>query len=104
MNTKSNLFEGKDWAVVGFDHDTAKKIFDSIESSCGKMIVRKTDSKYELVTFFEDGVRLRHIRNSEDCRGYRFGKLWCNKNMDMNAFYSAILPAYTGDPNDIAWL
>lgn len=104
MTSELKQWAEKRWAVVGFTHERAKEIIRDIESSCGKEIHRKIESKYELMTEFTDGTVLRHIRASENSRGHRFGKLWCDKSVNRDILNCVILPMYFGEQDDIIWL
>lgn len=94
----------KRWAVVGFTHERAKEIIDEIVSSCGKEISRKLICMNEIRIEFTDGTVLRHIRASNNARGHKFGKMWCDKNINRDIFDSVIMPIYFGERDDIVWL
>lgn len=104
MDDKLKQWADQRWAVVGFTHERAKEIIDEIVSSCGKEISRKIINKYELRIEFADGTTLRHIRASENSRGNKFGKMWCDKDIDRDILYCVIMPMYYGNRDDIIWL
>lgn len=95
---------GNKWAVVGFDYDSAFQLMSKIELSCGKNVSRKLHSKFELRTEFSDGTILTWVRASESSRGCKFGKMWCDKNIDKRVFDCVILPCYFGKREDIIWI
>lgn len=99
-----NEFAKKRWAVVGFDHDTAIQLISSIEESSGKEILRRIQSKNELLTEFTDGTLLRWVRVSKSARGQRMGKMWCDKNINEDIFRCIIIPMYLGKREDIIWV
>lgn len=92
------------WAVVGFTYDVAKAIMLDIEHNCHKKIVRKVTGICELKIEFDDGTTLRWIPARESSRGFRIGKMWCDKNIDRHILRCVILPCYFGESSDIIWL
>ena len=100
-----NEFAKKRWAVVGFDYNTAQAIISAIEwSAIDKDILRRTQSKNTLLTEFTDGTLLRWVKVSDNIRGYKFGKMWCDKNIDKDIFECVIMPIYFGKKEDINWI
>ena len=99
-----NEFAKKRWAVVGFNYNTAKQIIESIEESSGKEILRRMRTKHEIRTEFTDGTLLRWVRASDSSRGQKFGKMWCDKNIDEDIFECVIMPIYFGKREDINWI
>ena len=95
---------GNRWAVVGFDYDTAKQLIADIEESSGKEISRRIQTKHEIRTEFTDGTLLRWINVSDSARGQRFGKMWCDKNINKDIFRCIIMPMYFGEKEDIYWV
>lgn len=94
----------KRWAVVGFDYDMAKALISAIEWSTNKDIVRRVQTKYELLTEFHDGTTLRWIKASDNTKGQRCDKMFCDKNIDENIFKHVIMPMYRGKKEDINWI
>ena len=92
------------WAVVGFDYDTAKQLIASIEESSGKEMLRKMRTKNEMRTEFTDGTLLKWVKASESSRGQKFGKMWCDKNINEDIFKCVIMPMYFGKREDIIWI
>ena len=100
-----NEFTKKRWAVVGFDYDTAKALITAIEwSAVDKNILRRIQSKNELCTEFDDGTILRWVKASDNARGRKFGKMWCDKNINKDIFEHVIMPMYFGKREDINWI
>lgn len=100
-----NEFVKKRWAVVGFDYNAAKNLITAIEwSATDKDILRRIQSKNELVTEFTDGTLLRWVKASDNVKGYRFGKMWCDKNINEDVFKYVIMPMYFGKREDIMWI
>lgn len=97
-------FASKRWAVVGFTHDGAKEIIEDIVSSSGKEVSRRLISKNMLLIEFSDGTTLQHIRASENSRGYRIGRMWCDRDINKDILHCVIMPMYFGDRDDIVWL
>lgn len=91
------------WGVVGFSYDTANEIICDIEQTYGKNILRKFNNGQMISTIFEDGVSLRWIPATTSSRGYRFGKMWCDRTIsDEIRWY--IYPMFFGREDDIVWL
>lgn len=99
-----NEFAKNRWAIVGFDYDAAKHLIASIEESSGKEILRRIQTKYEIRTEFTDGTLLRWVNASDNARGHKFGKMWCDKNIDEDVFECVIMPMYFGKIEDINWI
>lgn len=104
MDEEFNHLVSKRWAVVGFTHDRAKEIIEDIVSSCGKEVSRRMVSSQTLRIEFTDGTVLQHIRASENARGNKIGKMWCDKDINKDILYCVIMPIYFGDRDDIVWL
>lgn len=95
----------KKWAVVGFDYEKAKILISAIEhSAIDKDILRRVQNKTTLLTEFTDGTSLSWVRASDSMRGRKFGKMWCDKNIDKDIFYNIIMPMYLGKKEDINWV
>ena len=92
------------WGVVGFDYDAASQLIESIEESSGKEILRRMRTKHEIRTEFTDGTLLRWVRASDSSRGQKFGKMWCDKNINEDVLRCVIMPMYFGKREDIIWL
>lgn len=100
-----NEFAKNRWAVVGFDYDMAKALITAIEwSAIDKDILRRVQSKNELFTEFTDGTLLRWVKASDNAKGHKFGKMWCDKNIDKDVFECVIMPMYFGKIEDINWI
>lgn len=104
MNEETKRLLEKRWAVVGFDCNTASQLMPKIELSCGKTVIRKIRSNSELRTEFSDGTILTWVRGTESSRGHRFGKMWCDKEIDKRIFDCVIMPHYFGEREDIIWI
>ncbi len=104
MDNKIKQLYEKRWAVVGFNHERARKIIEDIVSSCGKEVGRRIIGKGTLLIEFSDGTVLRHILASEYSRGYRIGKMWCDKDINREILHRVIMPMYFGNRDDIIWL
>jgi len=92
------------WAVVGFDSERGQKIMASIESECGKEVSRRIRNKNEMVTKFSDGTVLTWVQAAGAFCGQRFGKMWCDINIDDNVWKYIVRPCYFGKLEDIVWI
>ena len=104
MDEAVRAWADKRWAVVGFGREQASKIMADIEAECGKTAVRKIQTKHELRTMFEDGTVLQWVRASENSRGVKFGRMWCDKTINKDILTCVILPQYLGKRENIIWL
>lgn len=93
----------KRWAVVGFNYEQAGIIMSEIERNSGKTVSSKTMSRYSLQTAFADGTLLRWIPASDNARGHRFGKMWCDQNIDPIT-RRRVMSQYFGLPSEIVWV
>lgn len=94
------------WAIVGFNYDIAIDIMSTIEKTCGKTVSKRFQSRntLTLVTEFTDGTRLTWVKASESSRGFKLGKMWCDKNINREIFDLVIMPCYIGKYEDIIFL
>lgn len=91
------------WSVVTSDRDKAANKIAEIERDYNKEVLRRKNGANEASIIFEDGVWLRWVRPSDSDRGYRHGKMWCDKNIPRDIFRCVILPKYFGKYEDILW-
>lgn len=102
---KTNNICSNTWAVVGFNSIIAEEIMENIVKTCEKDVLHKIYNANALVAIdFKDGTTLRWIRNPTFARGYRIGKLFCDRRIDQNVFLDNIVPMYRGSAEDIIWL
>lgn len=99
-----NEFVKNRWAIVGFDYDTAKQIITDIEESSDKEVLRRIQTKHEIRTEFTDGTLLIWVNASFTSKGQKFGKMWCDKNINKDIFRCMIMPMYFGKREDIIWI
>lgn len=91
------------WAVVGFEYEDAKQIMQTIAWDAGKQIEYCCLDENDMCTVFEDGTLLGWMPVSTSRRAYRFGKMWCDRNISHKAF-RRMLSCYFGDKQDIIWI
>lgn len=92
------------WAVVGVPYEKARQLINQIERDSGKEVSKRIQSRFDLITEFTDGTVLRWVRASASSRGHKFGKMWCDKNINIDVFRTVILPCYWGELKDIIWI
>lgn len=92
------------WAVVGFSRDQALKIMRNIEQEAGKVVISRVRTRNSLHTLFDDGTILEWIPATTTCRGYKFGRMWCNSKLDETTLKAVVYPLYFGSQDDIVWL
>lgn len=60
---------------------------------------------YEITVYFENGAYLRAFPPIENFRGFRFHRLWCDKDIDQDLLEQVILPmAHYMKYEDIIWI
>lgn len=94
---------GRLWSVVTSDYDKALTIMSSIANERGIPVRYRHVGRLRTDIVFEDDVWLRWIRPSDNARGYRHGKLWCDINVKKEILDCVILPKYFGKYEDIVW-
>ena len=97
-----NMYENI-WAVV-CDSPLAFYEMSTIEKECGKEIAEKSRSTSDMYTRFTDGTVLRWVPPDSSVRGFRFGKVWCDRQIDDDAFKQVVLAHYFGRREDIVWV
>lgn len=69
-----------------------------------KNILRKINSRQGTLITFEDGVSLRWIPATTSSRGYKFGKMWCDRTISDEMHWYIKYSMFFGSENDIVWL
>ena len=94
---------GKLWTVVTRDRDKALEVISAIETNYDVPVVERKISSQYINLFFDDGVWLRWVRPTDSARGYRHGKLWCDKSIPLDDLRLHILTKYFGKYENIVW-
>lgn len=93
------------WAVCGFDFPRASLIIEGIEKDCGKEVLRRIVGRYlGIKVIFKDGTILQWVPASNRSRGHKFGKMWCDKNINEDILCDVVMPCYCGKREDIIWI
>lgn len=93
------------WAVCGFDFPGALKIIEGIEKESGKEVLRRRVGRaLGIEVTFKDGTVLRWVPASDSSRARKFGKMWCDKNIDKDILRDVIMCCYYGKREDIIWI
>ena len=100
---KKKRFENS-WAIVVSDYNKARRLMLKIGYSYDKDIIRILEGKNELRMEFSDGTVLRWFDPSRSGCAYKFGKMWCERNIDKDILSCVILPCYCGKCDDITWV
>lgn len=69
------------FGVMSNDRNKVDLIFNEIEQQNSKHILFKINSKYRRETYFDDGNILIWVRPTENARGYRYHKLWLDRDI-----------------------
>lgn len=91
------------WAIVGFEYADAKRIMQNIVQDSGKQADYWCLDERDMFTVFEDGTVLRWMPVNTSRSAYRFGKMWCDRNISHKAF-RRMLAYFFGDKRDIIWI
>ena len=91
------------WAIVGFEYEDAKRIMQNIVQDSGKQVDYWCLAERDMFTVFEDGTVLGWMPVNTSRRAYRFGKMWCDRNISHKAF-GRMLACFFGDKQDIVWI
>nr|DAH36695.1 MAG TPA: hypothetical protein [Caudoviricetes sp.] len=76
----------------------------NIEQEAGKVVISRVRTRNSLHTLFDDGTILEWIPATTTCRGYKFGRMWCNSKLDETTLKAVVYPLYFGSQDDIVWL
>lgn len=99
-----NEFAKKKWAIVGFDFSKAYDLMYEIEQTSQKEVLSRLRNKHYMLTEFTDGTTLKWVKASDSSRGQKFGKMWCDKNINEDILRCVIMPMYYGKKEDIIWI
>jgi hypothetical protein len=91
------------WAIITSNKEKADAVFASIEKEYEGHIVRKVISRNRCYTVFDDGHDLVWIPLSCSARGYRFHRLWIDKNLDVETLHHIFAHSYCNN-KDIVWI
>ncbi len=100
---KEACFDNR-WAVCGFDFQKALQIIENIEKESGKEVLRRIVGRYGIEVIFKDGTILQWVPASDRSRGRKFGKMWCDKNINGDILRDVIMHCYYGKREDIIWI
>ena len=95
---------GEFWAIIGFDENKARNIAKNIEEKAEKNMVFAYYCRREIYIKLQDDTIIRWFPNANKARGYRYSKLICDSEIDLETLNNIILPQYLGDYDDIVWL
>lgn len=105
MSSKTTQF----WGVVTSNKEKADKIFDEIEKEYRGRIVKKVFTPELLdekrFTRFEDGNVLSWLIPSLAIRGYRYHRIWLDKDItDKEILNCVIYPKLYCKEDDVIWI
>lgn len=96
------------WAVVTSDESKADKVFAQVskeqkEKNIDFIQIREGKDHAEIV--YKDDVSIRWIKPIANFKGFRFHRLWCDKDIDKKYLEQVILPmACYMRHEDIVWI
>ena len=92
------------WAVVTDNHSKAMAVMQHIENSYKHPVSVKNQSIKDISIVFCDGVVVRWARPTDNFHGFRIGKMWCDRTIDLDFLDKVIMPMYMGREDDIEWI
>ena len=96
------------WAIITKNKRKAINIIDSIKEEQklqGNNWTKETYDGCRTTVYFENGFCLRVLLPIENFRGFRFHRLWCDKDVDKDYLECVILPmACYMKYEDIVWI
>ena len=99
----SNLNWNK-WAVVTNSPSKAMAVMQRIENTYKHPVSVKKQSIKDISIVFCDGIVVRWVRPTDNFHGFRIGKMWCDRTIDLDFLDKVIMPMYTGREDDIEWV
>ena len=96
------------WAIITKSKGKALSIIDSIkeeQKSQGNNWIKELYDGCRTTVYFENGFCIKAFPPTENFRGSRFHRLWCDINIDQDYFEQVILPmAVYMKYEDIIWI
>ena len=91
-------------AIVTSERDKALCYMQHIRELHSQDVLQEIVGKLQARLVFKNGSVIRWIRPVESSRGYRYSKLWCDKDIPHDMLCEVILPCYRGKREDIIWI
>lgn len=96
------------WAIFTTDKQKANRaIAQVLEEQVikGTKVIKAYQNKEGAEIHFEDGNQLIWIKHTDNFKGFRFNRLWCDKDIDQDYFEYVIMPmAHYIKYEDIVWI
>lgn len=92
------------WAVVTDSPSKAMAVMQRIENSYKHPVSVKKQSIKDISIVFCDGIVVRWVRPTDNFHGFRIGKMWCDRTINLDFLDKVIMPMYTGREDDIEWI
>lgn len=95
------------WAIIAKKKSKAEALIQSIkeeQKAKGNLCKMEAHNEYEIRLYFENGVCLRAFSPQENLRGFRFCRLWCDKDINRDYLEQIILPMVCMKYEDIIWI
>ena len=96
------------WAIFTTDKQKANKVIAQIleeQDAKRTKIIKAYQNKEEAEICFEDGNSLIWIGHMNNFRGFRFHRLWCDKDINQDYFEYVVMPmAHYMKYEDIVWI
>lgn len=96
------------WGIITKSKGKGLSIIDSIKEEQklqGNNWVKKLYDGCGTTVYFENGLCVRAFPPIENFRGFKFHRLWCDKDIDQDYFEQVILPmACYMKYEDIIWI
>ena len=96
------------WAIFTTDKQKANRIIAQVleeQDIKGTKVIKAYQNKKRAEIHFEDGNYLIWIGHTDNFKGFRFHRLWCDKDIDQDYFEYVIMPmVHYIKYEDIVWI
>ena len=92
------------WAIITPDKEKADQILQKIKNQQLSPIAHELITQKTHLIIFENGIRVRWLYPHKALRGYRFHKLWLDKNMKQDFLNQAVYPYLYMEQQEIIWI
>lgn len=73
------------WGVITESMEKANAVFAEVEASYPAAVSCRFENKFGRAIVFMDGMTIRWFKPSFSARGYRFHRLWVDRNLSDNS-------------------
>lgn len=96
------------WAIFTTNKQKANRTITQVleeQVAKGTKVIKAYQNKEGAEIYFKDGNRLIWIGYTDNFRGFRFHRLWCDKDINQDYFEYVVMPmTYYMKYEDIIWI